>query len=839
MDMDSDARRASTSRNATHRRQILAQSGACVGTAYPTDLLKRAFERPVRLSQGSVMSTNAQMPRAIVTGVVGWQSLRKGPWSSTDAQAVRDGLLLAAKTAREYGHDALTVALNELALCVGILADSTASEPNRAQMQKLGGLEFQVLAALRALGGAPESARVASPTAPVERKCILVLAPEIRIWSELVSRLRASQYLIETCADSELLLEKLQAPRLSAVLIDQDFLMDLGTVADQLERNRGAEALGATVIYFNRSRDPESRELALSAGADSSLDGDDADYLLVRVEELIGDRDPQEDLRVLIFEDDRSQAMYCEAVLRKQGVNVCIANSTSNALKDIRRFAPDSILMDLHMPGINGVQLTAMIREEADLALLPIVFLTGEERESSRYDALRAGGDDYLTKPVRPRHLVTAVVTRARRARNLTKQLSQHQERARRKLVHAGEMIAMLRNVGVDRPCAHALMLCAADSGKLGASTAHVAVEKEIQYKLASQLQGILGAEERIAPWQGGGWLMLMDWLDDEKLTVRAKQIRELARDSLEGLGGGEFSVAIVPMKADLLPSAETLLDLAERTLAVARHAGGKSVRLALAEAQSDLSAEVSLAIQKALVLEPSAQSTSLLFQPIVPLHGAGRPQYHAHLGLRVDIGGERVFTRRQWLSLARQTGRTNTLDQYVVTQVLAQIADMRPSLPGLRVVVACDAESLLDAKFRRHLRDQLELRKLNDPGLILSIDHSEAILMQDRFKEARDELRAARVLLAFGRASLDGKNDEVINAFRPDIVSVDAVAVKSSQQVPPTLGAARDRGAEILAHFIPDAQTLARMFAMGIDYGMGSFIGLPNSRMNYDFDQQ
>jgi CheY-like chemotaxis protein/EAL domain-containing protein (putative c-di-GMP-specific phosphodiesterase class I) len=784
------------------------------------------------------MSTITPLADAISTGFASWQALRKGQWALKEAQAVRDGLLLATKTAYENGNEALSRALSELALCVGILADSEASEPSPAQMKKLDGLEAHVLAALSTLRAAPVPEPAPAQAAPVTRKRMLVLAPGILIWDELVARLRAGQHVVEICTDAKLLLEKLNAPGLIAVLIDQEFLMDLGTVADQLESDRGAEALGATVIYFNRSRDPENRELALSAGADSSLEGDETEHLLSRVEELVGVQNPQADLRVLVFEDDRSQAMYCEAVLRKQGVNVRIASSAQNALDDIRGFAPDLILMDLHMPEINGVQLTTMIREQADLALLPIVFLTGEESESSRYDALRAGGDDYLTKPIRPRHLVTAVVTRARRARNLARQVSQLQERAHRKLVHTGEMVAMLRTLGVDAPCDRVLMLCAADSGKLCSDSVHLAVEKERQYNLAIQLKGILGAEERIASWRGDGWLMLMDWLDDEQLMARAKQLRELARDSLTALGGGDLSVAIVPLKGDSLPSAETMLNLAERTIAVARHAGGKSVRLALAEAQSDLSAEVSLAIEKALTIEPSEQSTSLLFQPIVPLHGAARPQYHAHLGLRVNIGGERVITRRQWAALARQTGRVKAFDQYIVTQVLAKIADMRPKLPGLRVVLACATESLLDTGFRKHLIDQLALRSLNDPGLVLSIDHSAAMLMQNRLQEARDELRAAHVLLGFGRVRLDARDDETIRIFRPEIISVDAAAVKASAQVPPILGFARDHGAEILVHFIPDPQTLARLFAMGVDYGMGGFIGLPSSRMDYDFGE-
>lgn len=784
------------------------------------------------------MSNNTKLPRAIVAGVAGWQALRKGRWSTQAAHTAADGLKRAVQVANEHGDEVLVRALSDLALGVALLAEGQDGGPSAEQLRRLAQLEAPVLAALRQLRDSPDALAADSTPAADPGKRILVLAPELPIWTELADRLRADQQQVQRFSDPQQLVRQLRTPGLSAVLIDQDFLMDLGTVADQLEGHRGADALGATVVYFNRSRDPANRELALSSGADTSLEGDDADYLRARVEELIGVGDQQENLRVLIFEDDRFQALYCEAVLRKQGVNVFIADSSKNALADIRRFAPDSILMDLHMPEIDGMQLTAMIRHEPDLALLPIVFLTAEQSERSRYDALRAGGDDYLTKPVRPRHLVTAVVTRARRARSLSRQLSQHQERAHRKLVHSGEMVAMLRNIGVDRPRDHALMLCAADSARYCAQDAHSAVEQENLHLVASQLRAELAPDERIAPWRGG-LLMLVDWQPDEELIARGKQLQALATESLPSLDGVTASVAIVPLKGESLPSAETLLDLAERTLAVARHAGGNNVRLALAETQSDLSAEVSLAIQKALALEPSAQSTSLLFQPIVPLHGAGRAQYHAHLGLRVDIGGERVITRRQWYALARRTGRANGLDRYAVSEVLAQIARRRKGLSGLRVVLACAVESLLDAGFRKHLIEALEQHQLSDPGLILSIDHSEAMLMQKQLQQARVELRAARVLLGFGRVGLEAESDQSISVLHPELVSVDAAAVTESTHAPSILKLARDSGAEVLAHFIPDAKSLARLFAMGIDYGMGSFIGLPNARMDYDFGEQ
>lgn len=770
------------------------------------------------------------LPREIVSALTRWQALRKGQWTLPDARLALAGLTNAVQLARDSARPALAQTLQELVLYLGFMIDGEVSAPNTTQWQKLIRLEEAVLAILRA-------ERTPAPVVD-PRKRILLLAPEDELWRTVAQRLDTPLHKVERFGEALQLLSKLEPMGVAAVLIDQDFLMDLGSVADRLEGARSAEALGATVIYVNRGRDLNARMLALSSGADASLEGDDPEYLIARVEELVGVRERQDNLRVLVVEDDRSQAMYCEAILRKQGMDVQIAGDSRQALEAIRAFAPDLVLMDLHMPEIDGMQLTALIRETPDLALLPIVFLTGEQDEASRFNALRAGGDDYLTKPVRPRHLVTAVVTRARRARHLKRQFSQRTAIAQPRLLHAGEFVQLLRGLGVDRPCNCALLMCAADSGYLRTRDAHLAIERENQYQIALRLQEGLSADERIAPWYGGAFLLLVDKQPDEELMARAESIRQMSSALLSAMGGGNTSVAVLPLPAEALPSAETMIDLAERTLAVARHAGGKRVKRALAETHTDLPAEIALAIQKAMAVDPGEHNTSFMFQPILPLHGAPRPQYHAHLGLRVEAGGERAITRRQWLPLARSAGHAQILDGYAVAQVLDRLAEGRQRLQGLRIFVAVNADSLLDAQFRRALLGKLAERGLNDSGLVVSIDHSEAMLMQSRLVQVRLELQAARVLLCFGRVGVDVKGSDVIEALRPELIAMDAVSLRTAPQTPPILEFARDRGIEVVGHFIPDAQTLARLFALGIDYGMGSFVGPPAQRLEFDFGE-
>lgn len=125
--------------------------------------------------------------------------------------------------------------------------------------------------------------------------------------------------------------------------------------------------------------------------------------------------------RVLVVEDDRSQAMFAEAILRGAGMIAEVVPQAEQMLDALERFAPDLVLMDLHLPGASGTELTDRIRRHPRFAHTPVVFLTGDADPERQMEALEHGGDDYIVKPVRPRLLIAAIRNRAARARLLAR----------------------------------------------------------------------------------------------------------------------------------------------------------------------------------------------------------------------------------------------------------------------------------------------------------------------------------------------------------------------------------------------------------------------------------
>ncbi len=126
---------------------------------------------------------------------------------------------------------------------------------------------------------------------------------------------------------------------------------------------------------------------------------------------------PADPFRIMIVEDDRSQAMFAEAILRGAGMSPRVVAVPEQMMAILEDFDPDLVLMDLHMPGTSGTSLTRQIREHPRFSEVPVVFLTGDQDPERQMEVLETGADDYILKPVRPRHLIAAVQSRVRRSR--------------------------------------------------------------------------------------------------------------------------------------------------------------------------------------------------------------------------------------------------------------------------------------------------------------------------------------------------------------------------------------------------------------------------------------
>ncbi|MDD4963805.1 MAG: diguanylate cyclase [Gallionella sp.] len=120
--------------------------------------------------------------------------------------------------------------------------------------------------------------------------------------------------------------------------------------------------------------------------------------------------------RVLIVDDSPTLTAYYTAILKQAGVHTYCVNDPLTMMEPLHEFEPDLILIDMYMPGCNGMELAKVIRQLDKFVSIPIVFLSGEKDLDKQLAAMDLGGDDFLTKPIQPQHLVTSVTSRIRRS---------------------------------------------------------------------------------------------------------------------------------------------------------------------------------------------------------------------------------------------------------------------------------------------------------------------------------------------------------------------------------------------------------------------------------------
>src|ERR1700729_4008301 len=117
--------------------------------------------------------------------------------------------------------------------------------------------------------------------------------------------------------------------------------------------------------------------------------------------------------RILVVDDDASLAEMLTIVLRGEGFDTAVIGDGTQALTAVRELRPDLVLLDLMLPGMNGIDVCRVLRADSGV---PIVMLTAKTDTVDVVLGLESGADDYVIKPFKPKELVARVRARLRRA---------------------------------------------------------------------------------------------------------------------------------------------------------------------------------------------------------------------------------------------------------------------------------------------------------------------------------------------------------------------------------------------------------------------------------------
>lgn len=541
--------------------------------------------------------------------------------------------------------------------------------------------------------------------------------------------------------------------------------------------------------------------------------------------------------RILIVEDDRTQALFAQSVLHGAGMKAEVQMQPEGVIDAIGRFDPDLILMDLHMPGLDGMRLTSLIRQQPGFQLLPIVFLTGDPDPERQFEVLESGADDFLTKPIRPRHLIAAVSNRIQRSR------AQHRESGPQA---AGAVLRSHPDTGlatrgwllqqVDEA------LSAGAPGGLFFIEVASALGLRERYgyaafeKLMTQAGSCLArvaAPAPVARLNDNSFLALVRDLDEADLEQQAQQLRSgLAGQGLTVRGEEQVQLRSVVGYTALSLGFEGAGQALEATERSALHARLHSDGVAAYVPPSDTEAQERMAL-----LEGQLE---LAYQPIVAVAGNEQAQYQVLLRLRQPDGT--LLSAGQVVPAAEASGRIADLDQQVMEHALDMISSRAAAGTPLRLFVSQSPRTLAREAFADWLLQTIAQRGIDGTSVVIDLRLGDALIHSVTLGEFCRRLMGAGVQFCLSQFEPGAEADALLNQLPLGFVRMAGrfAGAHADPQLRDQLRGVIDQahrlGLQVIGQQIEDPQAAAAMWMGGIDYIQGNLVHSVGTELDFDF---
>ncbi|WP_295458747.1 EAL domain-containing protein [uncultured Thiodictyon sp.] len=570
------------------------------------------------------------------------------------------------------------------------------------------------------------------------------------------------------------------------------------------------------LVCLGPASDLPQRVAAIRAGAVAWLAADlDAQDLAARLAAVVGPADGTPE-RVLVVDDQPVSALFAARILECAGMATEQVTDPLLVLSVMDRFAPDLVLMDLHMPGVSGIELTAVIREQERFADLPIIFLSVELDPERQLEALRVGGDDFLAKPVQPGRLVFCVRRRLAAARMRSQGAAvtvnrEHLLARLDRLLHspaaADWVLIYLERPGQDAPTQ--ARLAAAVAARAGADALTVGVGEhgvgvlmrggpERCYAAVAQAlgQGVradLGTDGAEVPTFGVGWCALP-------------------------AGGGE---------------SVTLVSRARKAacLSLERHQGRADGYIVAPPARpgDDTTADPTLAAIKANRLQ-------LLFQPMVTLGTAAAERYEATPRLAGPHG--ELLAPRLFVPLVRLAETARLIDRWLLTAGLDALRERHAAGRPLDLFLHQSIVSAADDTWIQRVRDEISARDLIQCRPTIQWELADMENHLDLAVQRAEQLAHLRLRLCLNGFTDGDIGQRVLERLPVAYVRLTREWIReaSPDRLQDLVRRVHGHHALVIATGVEGPEAITPLYCAGVDLIQGPYVQPPTETMDFDF---
>lgn len=660
---------------------------------------------------------------------------------------------------------------------------------------------------------------------------VCVLNDDDALVNELLLRLEQQGCEVSLKPTLEGLLEQLRRDPPELAVVVADAATPLDRLARALREARADPARRARLLVLLRKPDVELQLRALRTGADRCV------ALPAPPEEVVGAAvelasvNEESAYRIMIVDDDAPQALFAQAILRRAGMETRVLNESLTVLEELDRFHPDLLLLDLNMPDCDGFELTALIRERDGYVNTPIVFLSGDEDEERQFAALDAGADDFLTKPIRPAHLVAAVTNRVRRARMAASRVRRKRRRDAGTGLHERaqllDALADHLSAGVGGTATGGLLGIDVLAAQALRDQLGLAPFDQLLAQVGTFIAGRVPGGCMTSRHGACGYLVFAPALDERALTALADEILGAAREARFGARASAVELACAACALDAgTPESALALAAVERTLEAARAAPGRiAVHSQLAADPEALAARIGAAL--------AAQAFRLAFQPVIPIRGAAEPQYQALLRLSVD---GREYVARELVPVAARAGTLGDVDAWVLGRCVDILTERMREGDPVRLFASQSLPAWRGAARLQRLQSSLDAHGVQPGSLVVEFRAEDVQEHADALAELAPGLARMGVTLAIAGVGPDAVAASWMEHAAPGYVKL-APGLDDAAMAD-VVRAAHARGARIIAARVETLAQVERVRAAGAELLQGNYFRPPSAELGDAFPQ-
>ncbi|MCC8364389.1 EAL domain-containing protein [Lysobacter sp. A6] len=538
--------------------------------------------------------------------------------------------------------------------------------------------------------------------------------------------------------------------------------------------------------------------------------------------------------RVLIVEDDRAQALFAAGVLNGAGIESIVAADPADVIDMMVRITPDLVLMDLHMPGLSGAELTTMIRAHESFLHTPIVFLTGDPDPDKQFEVLELGADDFLQKPIRPRHLIAAIESRVKRARALGKQrMTEASRHPATGLMARGHL---LQQLGATLPASGGgvFFLEVEGTATLRERFGYAALER-LMTETGRRL-GDLAGTHPATRLNDHSFLVFTPGLDDDGLERQARVWREGISQHHFEVDGHTIRLRVTVGYAALKHGFTDAGGVLEAAETASRHARSQATSIAAYEPPDRTSgSDLSEYLRDAL----ADDRFEIVYQPIVAVAGGDEAQYQTLLRMRGADGT--LHNAAEIVPAAETSGIIHDIDRWVLERGLDVLQQRRAQGRPVRLFIPQSPRTLARDAYADWLASAIAVRGLEGPSLVIDVRLADALIHSVTLRQFCDHLVPVGVQFCVSQYEHSPDADSLLSQLPLGYIRLsaryahaDAGALRDAMRT--SIDRAHRQGLQVIGHSVEDPQAAATLWMSGIDFIQGNLVQQAASELDFDF---